>query len=565
MGITRRHWIGLASTLVLSGAALADKSQASTRIISHGRRDPGPLLAALSDFAQAELYALKLPGLSIGVAGPDNFRATITLGFADIEKASSVQPDHLFQIGSISKSLVALCVCHLADQGKFRLDQSAASILPDILWPEPAPTIAMLLNHSAGLAADAPLFPRTPDGRLWVNFPAGARFAYSNAGFNLLGMIVARASGMPFARAIQTMVLEPLGMSATHALIRTQDRSLYATGYYPYDDRTYLPGGVLTQGPWLDIDTPAGSIAAPPEDMARYAAYLCQLGQGRGAPLFSDAMARRYCHPTIAAPQFGDHGQYAMGMATIDIDGRQCLHHTGGMINFRSSITVDPAVGGVFASTNAGAGGYRPRRITDYGCRLLRAFNEQRSLPEGSAIAPIPPVEGASRFVGRFLAETGDVITISAEGDQLVVTARAHSGRLSATGGGLFRTDHPIFAEHEFFFVDNAARNLMWWGGTLYGRDHTVTTPRPMMDIAHLAGRYVNDSPWEGSVSIVARGEQLVVEGFGPLQRAIDGSWRSATGHGAAERFRFEAMMNGRPQRLSFSGVDFIRFHGLDE
>jgi CubicO group peptidase (beta-lactamase class C family) len=569
MDMTRRNWMGFASVLALGGAAAARAPMIppSIRTLNRGARDPAPLLAALAAYAQAEMTAFGLPGLTMAVAGPDGLRATIALGHADLDRNLPVRPDQLFQIGSISKSMVALCLFHLADQGKLDLDAKAASILPDVAWPDADITVAMLLNHTAGLPADAPTFPRSPGGKHWTNYPSGKRFSYSNTAFCLLGMMVAKVSGMPFHRAMRDFVHNPLGMAHAQPLILTRDRARYPMSYVPFGNGVYFPGNALTPGPWLDIELAAGSVAATPEDMARYIAYLTRVGQGKGAPIMSDALAKRYARPTIAAEEFGPNGQYACGIATVELDGRQCLHHTGGMITFHSSITVDPlAGGGVFASTNSGAGDYRPRRITFYGCRLLRAFAEGKPLPAAPKLVPVPPVKDAGGFAGRFIAANGDTIAITARGEALFVSADGLPGRLMMIDKGKFAVDHPRLADHEIAFVEGRdAKDRLWWGGTLYGRDKAVPTPAADPGVAALAGLYVSDSPWIGGLSLVTRGDRLVIEGVGPLKRAEDGSWRAEGEAMPAERFWFEAVNDGRPERLVFSGTDLRRFHTVDD
>lgn len=561
MEITRRGWLGLASAAALGAAAAQAAPPPSIQLLTRGKRDASAMLATLAAYAEQERQACGLPALTLGVSGPDGLHATISLGFADRDRGVALRPDHLFQIGSISKSIVALCLFHLADQGKLDLDVKANTILPEIPWPNGDITIAMLLNHSAGLADIAPAFPRSPDGRLWTNYTVGTRFSYSNTAFGLLGMIVEKVSGLPYHEAVRAFVFAPLGMSSAVPLIRAEDRPRYPIGYVPLGIGAYFPGDPLTPGPWVNNELAGGSVAATASDMVRYIAYLARVGRGEGAPIMSDALARRYARPTIAAPEMGPGGQYANGIATVDLDGRQCLQHTGGMVTFFSSITVDPiAGGGVFASTNAAAGNFRPRRITFYGCRLLRAFVEGRSLPEPPAIVPVPAIKDAAALAGRFLSMNGDMITLSAQGDTLMVEADGVHGRLQQQNGALV-TNHPRLAEHPIDFVEDGPRqDSFWWGGTLYGRDRALPAPAPSA-VAALAGRYVSEDPWWGrGFSIVARGQQLVLEGLGPLVRADDGSWRSQGDAMAAERFWFEAYWRGRPQRLVFSGNDLRRF-----
>jgi hypothetical protein len=95
MDMTRRSWLGFASVLTLGSVAAARPPMLppSIRTLSRGAHDPAPLLAALSAYAQAEMAAFGLPGLTMAVEGPDNLRATIALGHADLDRNLPVRAD----------------------------------------------------------------------------------------------------------------------------------------------------------------------------------------------------------------------------------------------------------------------------------------------------------------------------------------------------------------------------------------------------------------------------------------------------------------------------------------
>lgn len=551
--LSRREWfIGAAA---LSAAPIGLPRIASAQI--SGGRDAAPLIAAIRDFAQAELDAYGFPGMTLAIAGPDGLSATLALGYADMQAHTPVGPDTLFQIGSISKSMCALALYALVAKRKLDLDAPVAAIIPGLSLPPETITVAQLLNHSGGLPADPPLFPRAFGDRLWTGFAPGSRFSYSNTGFQLLGEIVARVSGMSYGQALRTLVLRPLGLSGAEPLILTADRARYAQGHLPMDDRPFFPRAAMGTAPWIDFDNAAGSVAATAPDMARYLAYLVRLGRGDGAPLMPPALARRFVMTTIDAAEFGAKGRYASGIATVEVDGRPCLHHTGGMLAFSSSITVDPvAGGGVFASVNARGGGYRPRQLTQHGCRLIRAFAEGKPLPPAPAIVPVPPVEHADDFAGRYLAAGGDAIIVAADGKALSLNTKEGRGRVRPGSPGVFFTDHPRLYAHELAFPGKGRRDRLWWGGKLYGRGKALPTPRADPTIVALVGVYATTDPWSGSLSLVAREAALILEGAGELRRAPDGSWRPADPELACERILIDQIVDGRARRASFSGAE---------
>lgn len=566
MQVNRRWALGLgaaaAATLASVGKA-APVGAARVTVLAPGARDPAPLLAALGDYAAAEMTAWGLPGMTMAVRGAGGLRAVLTLGMADIERGRPVTPDQLFQIGSISKSLVALCLYRLAAQGRLDLDAPMAKVLPGVPLPVPV-TVQQLIEHSSGLAHDAPLFPRVNANMLWTGFTPGTRFSYSNTGYDLLGHVVAQVTGKTYAAACRELVLVPLGMTHAEPVIVARDRPRYAIGYVPLrGDMAYFPGADWAAGPWFDADIPAGSVAATPADMLRYFDALAALAAGKGGALMTDALARRFTTATIDSPDFGKGARYNAGLATIDIDDHKCFHHTGGMISFSSSMMFDPlADGGVFASSNVGNINYRPREITRYGCRLLRAFAEGKPLPEAPLVRTQPPVENPGNFIGSYRATTGPDIEIVPYFDGLAVRAEGVYGGMKPIGATRFLTDHPALYAHEIAFdAGDAPRDRLWWGGKLYGRGAPLATPPVPADIAARAGSYYSSDSWVGGISLVARGSALVAEGAGDVAPAPDGSWRFADPEALCERLWFDAPLAGRQQRASLSGADMWRFN----
>ncbi len=134
--------------------------------------------------------------------------------------------DVQYRIGSLTKTFVAVLVLRLRDEGLLRLEDPVGRHLDGS--PVPEATIAQLLAHSSGLAAEtrgpwwertagelrpeqADLFDERPQ-----RLPAGRRHHYSNPGYALLGALVERLrGGSPWDEVLRNEVLEPLGMGRT--------------------------------------------------------------------------------------------------------------------------------------------------------------------------------------------------------------------------------------------------------------------------------------------------------------------------------------------------------------
>ena len=74
--------------------------------------------AALDSFIARYMKAMNAPGMTLAIARRDGPARVATFGFSDLESRTPVTPDHLFQVGSISKSFVGLTCLQLHDEGK---------------------------------------------------------------------------------------------------------------------------------------------------------------------------------------------------------------------------------------------------------------------------------------------------------------------------------------------------------------------------------------------------------------------------------------------------------------
>jgi len=179
-------------------------------------------------------------------------------GLADRRHEIPNQPGTRFGIASGTKSLTALTVMSLIEEGRFELATTARSLLGDDL-PLIAEdvTIEHLLSHRSGIGDyldeeveldfDAYLMPvpaqelATTEQYLAVlgghptKFPAGARFGYCNSGFVVLALIAERVSGVPFPELVDRRVCKPAGMVDTAFLRSDELPGSAAIGYLEVD------------------------------------------------------------------------------------------------------------------------------------------------------------------------------------------------------------------------------------------------------------------------------------------------------------------------------------------
>ena len=568
MDVNRRTVFGLGvagASLAAAGLAQgAPQRHAGVDVVGDDDHRYAAAIEDIRAYAALHTAVYGLPGLTLSMVGPEGFTAVLRFGDGD---GALAEADRLYQIGSISKSFTALCIFRLMEAGKLSLDADVRDLLPGVPLPPGKTSIQNLLNHSSGLPDNAPLFPRGGDERLWRGFQPGTRWSYSNLGFLMLGMIVERLEGRPLADVIHGGILLPLGMNATQGAILTTDRALYAEGHSAlYSDRAYQRAGPFGPGPWTEMTAGSGCVASTAADMSRYCRWLVAAGQGRGAPILSDAAAARFTKATMEAPGWAVAGsKYANGLAVVDVGGRPLLHHTGGMLLFNSALHVDPLSGvGAFASTNVGSVPYRPREITAYVCARLRAVVEGGPPPQPSPAPPKPPELGD--YLGRYTGRQGRTLVVSALEQGLSVGFGDAAIRMEpADDEDAFIASRPIDTPHPLVFRRTGKIvTRAWHGGVEYvrlanGRPVSSFSPPTPPELQALTGHYVSDDPWVGSFRVTAQGPALFVDDTAPLVRLPSGGFRVGDKDWSPERVRFDAPIDGRPQRAIASGADHVR------
>ena len=169
----------------------------------HANNDPRfqPAFARLDEFIAAHLRDIGAPGMTLALATRDGLLRASAYGLADAKAGIKVRPDTLFEIGSISKSFVALSLLQMREEGKFDPAKPITTYLPWLkIESKHAPiTGHHLLSHTSGLPDGVPLELIGPDLPLWTGFAPGEHFAYSNVGYDLLGLVLEAIDRQPLA------------------------------------------------------------------------------------------------------------------------------------------------------------------------------------------------------------------------------------------------------------------------------------------------------------------------------------------------------------------------------
>src|SRR3954468_696780 len=235
-----------------------------------------------------------IPGAAWGVIIDGKLVHVGVTGYRDLSTKSPVDSSSVFRIASMTKSFTTIAILKLRDEGKLSLDDPAEKYIPELTglkYPtsdSPKITVRHLLSHSEGFPEDNPWgdqqLARTDDemsrmmrsGIPFSNAP-GVAYEYSNYGFAILGRIVAKVSGQPYADCVAANILRPLGMRSTTLSPRSVPATRLAHGYRWEDEQwkeePQLPdgafgsmGGMLTSLNDLALYVSALLGAWPPRD-----------------------------------------------------------------------------------------------------------------------------------------------------------------------------------------------------------------------------------------------------------------------------------------------------------
>ncbi|MGW3520500.1 serine hydrolase domain-containing protein [Streptomyces hydrogenans] len=264
--------------------------------------------------------------------------------------------DTQYRIGSITKVFTAVLVLRLRDEGLLGLDDPLEKHLPGTGVGEV--TVAQLLGHTAGLAAEtpSPWWERTPGatrpeladvlGETPVLHPAGRSFHYSNPGYTLLGALVEAVRGVSWEEALRTEILEPLGMDRTTG----EPVAPHAGGWavHPWAD-------VMLPEPTEDLGVmgAAGRLWSTAADLCRFGGFLID-GDDRVLRAASVAEMRvPVGPPAVGDPLMG----YGLGLQVAQKEGGALVGHGGSLPGFVAGLWVDVEEGLVgVALANATSG-----------------------------------------------------------------------------------------------------------------------------------------------------------------------------------------------------------------
>jgi len=311
---------------------------------------PSDEVIRINNYLQEVMTNYQIPGLTVAVTKNDTVIYTGAFGVRNIETQEEMKPEYIFHWASVSKTFVGTAIMQLAEKGKIDLDEKLVAYLPyfkqqntyyqDI-------TIRQMLNHTSGIGDvtdyewDHPQYDEGAPERYVRSlqndrmlFKPGTGWSYSNTAFNIIGVVIAEVSGMPFETFIRQNILDPLEMNQTSFLYPEIPDTLRVAGHLsgttPIVSKIY---------PYNRIHAPSSTLNSNVVEITHYAMANLNRGKYKNVRILSDAS-----YDVLWTNSVQIDGKPMVGVSWFldEYQGLMKAAHGGGDTGFRSFLLLVP-------------------------------------------------------------------------------------------------------------------------------------------------------------------------------------------------------------------------------
>ena len=324
---------------------------------------------AVSDFKPLEseieqqMKRQGIPGVALAVVSEGKVVYSKGFGVTSVENPVPMTPEVLFRLGSTAKIVTALSALILADQKRLELEEPIGSYVKGLPAFLGRVTMTQLLNHTAGLADDAPQDGPHDETALSDNIRSWKEdrvlaepeevFSYANTGYVLAGYVLEQVTGKRFADVTAELVLRPLGLPRSTFRPFLAVTYPFALGHQP----TREGPGVLRPFPDHAGSWPPGSLFSSAEEFSRLLIALMDKGRVDSRQVLPEKVVERVLGPVRNIDMLGVDWGWGM-FHSRESDG--AVYLPGGRAGFGSSYYMLPGRHvGAIAMTNLSGVNFR--------------------------------------------------------------------------------------------------------------------------------------------------------------------------------------------------------------
>jgi CubicO group peptidase (beta-lactamase class C family) len=316
----------------------------SAQPLSSGVKDYSDY-AAIDQYIEEQMKDCRIPGLSLGIVKGGQVLYLRGYGSAN-EAKHPVTPQTPFIIASVSKTLTALALMQLEEDGKVDLDSPVSHYLPDFETVYPIyeeMTIRQVLNHTAGFDPQIEWRAASPKdsdesiadlvqkfGSFPLAYSPGTRFEYSNAGYIVLGEVIGQVSGLSYEAYMQQNIFDPLEMRHSFTSMDQAAKDGPAVGY-----RTLFGFPRVSGLEYREGHLPAAGILSSSEDLTHYMIMLLNGGIYEDTRVLSEESVAEMLTPSSSISGYIDYG---LGWYVTS----GSFYHGGELADYQAKIKVMP-------------------------------------------------------------------------------------------------------------------------------------------------------------------------------------------------------------------------------
>jgi CubicO group peptidase (beta-lactamase class C family) len=317
----------------------------------------------LDNFIRQTMAAVpELPSVAMVVVKDDKPIFMQAYGLADKERGTKPDADTLYYIASSTKSYMALAAALLDREDKIKLSDPVTKYFPGVTFKNPIPekvTVRDLLTHTTGLrnspivwrtafsgeSNDAELMRVLAEGTTY-NEQGYGKYAYSNLGYNIYGLILKTHLKKNWQDVLQEKVFKPLGMKQTSAYIskpRANKLTIAQSYLFSPERESVVRSPLEKQDNNMQA---AGGMVTSLNDLARWLRANINNGKLDGKQVIPadimQAVHTGYVDTLREEPPFTGGGKYGLGWQIGKYRNENVVYHFGGFPGWSSHISYMP-------------------------------------------------------------------------------------------------------------------------------------------------------------------------------------------------------------------------------
>jgi len=329
---------------------------------------PVDLVSDLETYIKYTMKKNDIPGVSMVLVHGDQVVYIDAIGVKDLETKEPMTTDTLMGIGSTTKSMTAVMIASLVDEGIIDWETPLLEVLPTFALSDPEITEKVTFEHTLCMCSGVPERKEEFTVRYseisaeeivesLANIPLRGEFEhtfnYSQRMLSAGGYLAAMAAGGEYGKladaytqVMQEQILDPLEMSSsTFSIQQAVASGNYATPYYT-GIASFHATPPEVEGVFTPI-APAGALWSTAEDMSKYLIMLLNHGVAANGKRVVSAENLEY----LWVPRIPHdvNLNYGLGWEIEDYHGLTVIHHPGGTVGFASELVVIPELNVGFA------------------------------------------------------------------------------------------------------------------------------------------------------------------------------------------------------------------------